>query len=129
MDNPKFTLKGSLATSLHFPENMISENEICKMKSIITSIKKEMIHREENAIFQKIFEVATDAGFTSVTILNETYIKRLLLRDRPTEPIEDGYFNIPMACPYCGEDIRWMVHDGHFPHYCCSCGQALKEKR
>lgn len=62
------------------------------------------------------------------TILKESYIKRLVLKDCPIEPIEDGYLDIPMVCPRCGEDIRRMIHKGNFPHYCCCCGQALKEK-
>lgn len=39
----------------------------------------------------------------------------------PKKPIEDGYYNKPCVCPYCGQDLDYI----ECAKYCKNCGQAL----
>lgn len=69
----------------------------------------------EGAIKQLRFgEIYTDNWEEAVLMAIEALEKQIV-----EKPIEDGYFNLPLVCPRCGEYVHTCFK------YCPHCGQAI----
>ena len=48
-----------------------------------------------------------------------------LEKQMPKKPIEDGYYDLPCACPNCGSNVANEADNDYQFKYCYHCGQAL----
>ena len=65
-------------------------------------------------------DIATEQGLNTEIILYEENIAKAIANYTPQKPIEDGYYDLPCACPSCG------VYLGkNKPNYCSHCGLRI----
>ena len=104
-------------------------NEIYNLVNEIIVERRKYVH---NAILGGIQQIATENGFKTEVILNETAIVKAIRNYTPMKPeyYGDGYSDGELVydyakCPACGKDDYEYGINNWGCKYCPDCGQAL----